>query len=139
MHWWADGGIEGVMVSRLHPETGKPVCLKRDTCYVGEGDTHFATDSAHLTAHARKNLHKVFTQKDVFGYAVYGHTDSRASHAYNRGLSKRRAAAVANYGRSVGAVIEQQYGFGETRPRATNKTAAGRKANRRVEVICYRW
>lgn len=139
MHWYADGGIEGYMVSRLDPHSGKPVCLKKQTCYVGDADTHFATDSATLTAHAKANLRKVFSQSNVFGYAVYGHTDSRASHAYNKRLSDRRAASVANYGRSLGAVIERQYGYGETRPVATNHTAAGMRQNRRVEVVCYKW
>ena len=139
MHWVADGGVEGYQVNRLNPKNGKPVCLKKNTCYVADADTHFATDSAHLTNRAKAKLREVFTQSDVFGYAVYGHTDARASHSYNQRLSERRAAAVANYGRSVGAVIERQIGFGETRPVATNHTAAGMRQNRRVEVVCYRW
>ncbi len=32
----------------------------------------------------------------AFGYAVYGHTDSRASDEYNMKLSQRRAKAVAD-------------------------------------------
>ncbi|MEL6465117.1 MAG: OmpA family protein [Pseudomonadota bacterium] len=139
MHWMADGGLEQVQVNRLDPKTGKPVCVVQNTCFVGEADTMFATDSSRLTAGARKRLEEVFTQEGVFGYAVYGHTDSRASRSYNQRLSDHRARAVANIGRSVGAVIEREIGFGETRPRASNKTAAGMKQNRRVEVICYRW
>lgn len=139
MHWWADGGFEGYMVSRRDPKTGKPVCLKKDTCFIGDADTMFKTDSAHLNPHARQRLKQVFTQQDVFGYGVYGHTDSRASHAYNKGLSERRAKSVGDYGRSVGAIIERQIGFGETRPRASNATAAGMRKNRRVEIVCYRW
>lgn len=139
MHWWADGGFEGVMVPRLHPKSGKPMCLRRNTCMIADADTFFRTDSAALTNGARAELKKVFSQSDVFGYAVYGHTDSRASRAYNKRLSERRAASVANYGRSVGAVIERQFGFGETRPRASNATAAGMRENRRVEIVCYRW
>ena len=23
-HWWADGGLEGYMLDRVHPKTGKP-------------------------------------------------------------------------------------------------------------------
>ena len=139
MHWMADGGLEQVQVNRLDPKTGKPICVRQNTCFVGEADTMFATDSARLTHSARERLQKVFQQEGVFGYAVYGHTDSRASHAYNQTLSEHRARAVANVGRSVGAVIEREIGFGETRPRASNKTAAGMKKNRRVEVVCYRW
>ncbi|MEM8577395.1 MAG: OmpA family protein [Pseudomonadota bacterium] len=139
MHWMADGGLEQVQVNRLHPKTGKPVCIQQNTCFVGDADTMFSTDSASLNANARARLQQVFSQDGVFGYAVYGHTDSRASRAYNQRLSERRAVAVANVGRSVGAVIEREVGFGESRPRASNSTAAGMKKNRRVEVICYRW
>jgi outer membrane protein OmpA-like peptidoglycan-associated protein len=139
MHWMADGGIEQYQVNRLDPETGRPVCLQIDTCFMGDADTMFETDSARLTAPAVDRLRQVFSQPDVFGYAVYGHTDSRASHAYNQTLSEHRARSVGNVGRSVGAVIEREIGFGETRPRASNGTADGMRQNRRVEVICYRW
>jgi len=139
MHWMADGGVEQVQVNRLNPETGKPVCVRQNTCFVGDSDAMFATDSSKLNARTREKLRKVFTQNGVFGYAVYGHTDSRASNAYNQALSERRARSVANVGRSVGAVIEREIGYGETQPKASNSTAAGMKQNRRVEVICYRW
>lgn len=139
MHWWADGGLEGYMVPRRDPKTGKPVCLKKNTCLVENTDTLFATDSSKLTAGGRDRLRQFFQQAGAFGYAIYGHTDSRASDEYNMGLSQRRASAVASVARSVGAHVEREIGFGERRPVATNKTAAGMQQNRRVEVVCYRW
>jgi outer membrane protein OmpA-like peptidoglycan-associated protein len=139
MHWWADGGVEGYMLDRVNPKTGKPVCLKRNTCLVENTDTLFATDSAKLTADGRRRLEKFFASAGAFGYAIYGHTDSRASYSYNIDLSQRRAAAVANVARSQGAVVERQIGYGESRPIASNSTAAGMQKNRRVEVVCYRW
>ena len=60
MHWWADGGLEGYMLDRVNPKTGKPVCLKVNTCMVANTDTLFATDSAKLTAHGRKYLQDFF-------------------------------------------------------------------------------
>lgn len=139
MHWWADGGAEGYMLDRVNPKNGKPVCLRRNTCLVENTDTLFATDSAALTADGRRRLEKFFREAGAFGYAIYGHTDSRASYDYNIGLSQRRAAAVANVARSQGAMVERQIGYGESRPIATNSTAAGMQKNRRVEVVCYRW
>lgn len=139
MHWWADGGIEGYMVPRRNPETGKPVCLKKNTCLVENTDTLFATDSAKLTHDGRARLESFFRNGGAFGYAIYGHTDSRASDEYNIRLSQRRAAAVANVARSVGASVEREIGFGERQPVASNATAAGMQQNRRVEVVCYRW
>ena len=139
MHWWADGGLEGYMVPRRNPHNGKPVCLKRNTCLVENTDQLFATDSAQLTAHGRARLQSFFQSAGAFGYAIYGHTDSRASDEYNMRLSDRRAAAVANVARSVGAHVEREIGFGERQPVASNATAAGMQQNRRVEVVCYRW
>ena len=139
MHWWADGGLEGYMVPRRNPKTGKPVCLKKNTCLVENTDTLFATDSATLTHAGRSRLTSFFQQAGAFGYAIYGHTDSRASDEYNIRLSKNRAHSVANVARSVGAQVERELGFGEREPIASNGTAAGMAKNRRVEVICYRW
>ncbi|MCU0817212.1 MAG: OmpA family protein [Cypionkella sp.] len=139
MHWWADGGLEGYMVPRRNPANGKPVCLKKNTCLVENTDTLFATDSATLTQHGHQRLRAFFQQAGAFGYAIYGHTDSRASDEYNIRLSERRAAAVATVARSVGAHVEREIGFGERQPIATNSTAAGMQQNRRVEVVCYRW
>ena len=139
MHWWADGGLEGYMLDRVNPKTGKPVCLKKNTCLVENTDTLFATDSSRLTASGRSRLTQFFQQAGAFGYAIYGHTDSRASDSYNISLSQRRAASVASVARSVGAVVEREIGYGERQPIATNSTAAGMQQNRRVEVVCYRW
>ena len=139
MHWWADGGAEGYMLDRVNPKTGKPVCLKRNTCLVENTDTLFATDSHKLTAHGRRFLTSFFQGAGAFGYAVYGHTDSRASDEYNMSLAQRRAASVADIARSVGAVVEREIGYGERNPIASNGSAAGMQKNRRVEVVCYRW
>ncbi|MES2665123.1 MAG: OmpA family protein [Pseudomonadota bacterium] len=139
MHWWADGGLEGYMVPRRDPKTGKPVCLKVNTCLVQNTDTLFATDSAKLTSSGRNLLSDFFRNAGAFGYAIYGHTDSRASDEYNMSLSQRRAKAVGDVARSVGAPVERQLGFGERQPIASNSSAAGMQKNRRVEVVCYRW
>ncbi len=139
MHWWADGGLEGYMLDRVDPKTGRPVCLKRNTCLVENTDTLFATDSAKLTADGRRRLESFFSSVDAFGVAIYGHTDSRASDEYNVRLSQRRAASVAAVARSVGTMVEREIGYGERRPIASNGSAAGMQKNRRVEVVCYRW
>lgn len=139
MHWWADGGVEGYMVPRRDPATGKPVCLKKELCMVQNTDTLFATDSAQLTGQGRSYLEQFFRGAGAFGYAIYGHTDSRASDEYNMRLSERRARAVAEVAQSVGAPVERVLGFGERQPRASNGTAEGMQQNRRVEVVCYNW
>lgn len=67
---------------------------------------------------------------------VNGHTDSSGDDSYNFGLSQRRALSVANYlnGQGVDGRRFSVVGFGESQPIASNATADGRAANRRVEI-----
>jgi len=69
--------------------------------------------------------------------SVEGHADGVGSIAYNQALSERRANSVARElvrnGVAQGRI--RVYGFGESRPIATNTTEEGRARNRRVEVI----
>ncbi len=68
-----------------------------------------------------------------------GHTDNTGNAAKNLQLSKDRAASVKNYLVSKGADkanIETE-GFGQTKPIASNNTAAGKAKNRRVEVELF--
>jgi outer membrane protein OmpA-like peptidoglycan-associated protein len=139
MNWWADGGTEGYMVSRRDPKTGRPVCLKKNTCLVENTDVLFQSGSATLTGSGRERLARFFRDAGAFGYAIYGHTDSQGGPGLNDRLSTSRAKAVASVARSVGVSVERQIGYGESRPIASNATAAGRKQNRRVEIVCYKW
>ena len=69
--------------------------------------------------------------------SVEGHTDAYGSDEYNQGLSERRARSVANYLSKLGVDRNRMstVGLGEKYPVATNKTAAGRELNRRVEIL----
>jgi len=69
---------------------------------------------------------------------VEGHTDDTGSRASNLTLSKRRAATVAGgierrQGLAEGTL--EVVGYGPDRPVAPNSTDAGRKANRRIDVV----
>ena len=67
---------------------------------------------------------------------VAGYTDSLGEPSYNVDLSQRRAKAVAMELVSNGVPAENVsfIGYGAQNPIATNKTAAGRAQNRRVEL-----
>ncbi len=70
--------------------------------------------------------------------SIEGHTDSYGSDEYNQSLSERRARSVANYlsqKLDVDKARMTTIGYGERVPVATNKTAAGREQNRRVEIL----
>ncbi len=66
---------------------------------------------------------------------INGHTDSTGPDAYNQKLSEARAEAVRAYlaEQGVPSSAMSVVGYGESRPIATNDTADGRQANRRVE------
>ncbi|TMV62848.1 OmpA family protein [Thioclava sp. BHET1] len=136
-HWVMDDGAEGYMDIRLTRD-GLPVCHRGKTCAVMNSDTLFATDSSVVSAEGRRRLVYFFTHANAFSYEIDGHTDSRASDAYNMALSMRRANSVAVIARSVGARITAVRGYGERMPIATNSTAAGMQKNRRVEIECVR-
>ncbi|RXK84646.1 OmpA family protein [Chlorobaculum sp. 24CR] len=116
---------------------------------VGEGirvvfDTGllFPTDSYTLNGNSRYNIEKLsrilnrYADTDV---VIEGHTDNTGYEASNQTLSERRAESVATLLRTYGVSDRRltAIGYGETRPVATNETEAGRRLNRRVEVLIY--
>lgn len=72
---------------------------------------------------------------DITKVEVHGHTDSRGGDAYNKALSRRRAASVVRWLTVHGIAKERlsSQGFGEEKPIDTNDTDDGRRNNRRVE------
>ena len=80
---------------------------------------------------------RLLTTKTQKAVAVEGHTDSDGSAPLNDSLSKARAAAVAEalLARDVQAARVSTAGYSFNRPVASNATEAGKRLNRRVEVL----
>jgi outer membrane protein OmpA-like peptidoglycan-associated protein len=100
----------------------------------------FDFDSANIRPDAGRALTDVSQVIEAYAQRpvrVEGHTDSIATDGYNQSLSERRAASVVNWltARGIEKSRLASAGFGETKPVATNDTAAGRQLNRRVEVV----
>jgi len=74
-----------------------------------------------------------------FSLKLAGHTDNTGSMAINLRLSKDRAEAIKTYLVSQGANASriEATGYGPNQPIASNKTAAGRQKNRRVEFSLF--
>ena len=74
---------------------------------------------------------------------VRGHTDGTGTASLNQTLSERRASTVADYMRSQGVNAQSitSVGFGSSRPLTEERKpdgsddAAGRRFNRRVEIV----
>jgi|GEM_PF-1848070 outer membrane protein OmpA-like peptidoglycan-associated protein len=109
----------------------------------------FAFGSAALTDNARRTIDGFFQDlpgSDKSGsassrvFVVAGYTDSVGSEQYNYKLGLQRAESVAGYLVTREGVDPTQIhvvSYGATKPIANNRTARGRRSNRRVEISVY--
>jgi outer membrane protein OmpA-like peptidoglycan-associated protein len=101
----------------------------------------FDSGSSQLKSTNFDLLAKVEKAIDVFPRSeltIEGHTDSHGGDDLNQTLSQARAESVHQY--MINAMRIPTYrliatGFGETRPVASNETAAGRARNRRIDIV----
>jgi outer membrane protein OmpA-like peptidoglycan-associated protein len=103
-------------------------------------DVLFDIGKYNLQPAARERLARIsgiVTAYPDLKMEVEGHTDSIGSDEFNQVLSEKRANSVRDYlvtnGVSGDNIVAR--GLGKSEPIADNKTAAGRKLNRRVEMI----
>src|SRR5215469_6116757 len=107
---------------------------------VAETSVKFAFDKDKLTSKAKEALDQLAGSiSSTKGYiiALEGSTDSVGPADYNYDLSQRRANSVIQYlatKYNVPAHKIYVIGLGKDKPVETNKTAAGRADNRRVDV-----
>ncbi len=100
----------------------------------------FAFDKAVLTAADKKQLDELAgSLQTARGYIleVTGGTDSTGDANYNYQLSQRRADAVVNYLASKYSIPPHKFylvGIGKDQQVASDRTAAGRAQNRRVQI-----
>ena len=107
---------------------------------VNLSDVLFDVDKATLKPGAREKLARVagiLGSHPDLKIEIEGHADSTGSDDHNQRLSERRAQSVRAYlgDQGIGQSVVSAVGFGESRPVATNGTAAGRQQNRRVEIV----
>jgi outer membrane protein OmpA-like peptidoglycan-associated protein len=109
---------------------------------VNLSDVLFDTGQTTLKSGAREKLSKLagilLAYPGVYQVEIEGHTDSVGSDESNLNLSRGRAESVRDYMLQNGIKAERLIaarGFGESKPVATNDTAAGRQVNRRVELV----
>lgn len=107
--------------------------------------SEFGFDKTGIREENKKKLKRIIEEiegrKKMVAIFIIGHTDSVGEAKYNLKLSRKRAEVVKNYLKSS---LNNKYvtsieveARGESEPIATNKTASGRRKNRRVEIKIY--
>lgn len=99
----------------------------------------FATGSSEVKSSLYNPLAQIAASLNNYPNTIaqiVGHTDNVGSNGYNQALSERRAGAVASILKNAGTASSRVsiVGRGESAPIASNGDAAGRQANRRVEI-----
>jgi outer membrane protein OmpA-like peptidoglycan-associated protein len=107
---------------------------------VNMADVLFQTGRYELSTDAQLKLAKlsgIIQAHPGLNLAIEGYTDTTGAADFNMKLSQQRADTVRQFlisqGLSADAITSK--GLGEADPIADNSTAAGRKLNRRVEII----
>lgn len=103
----------------------------------------YETNSAQIKPLSYPSLKKAAALLKTAGaqnylFEIGGHTDNTGSDTINVPLSERRAESVRRYFVEQAGVSPTRLkaaGFGSHYPVASNQTEAGRKQNRRVEIV----
>jgi outer membrane protein OmpA-like peptidoglycan-associated protein len=99
---------------------------------------YFANSSSAIEPRSKSDLRKIAKAINDCGNVtveVAGYTDDWGNAAYNKALSQLRANAVVDFlvAEGVAPLKLNAVGYGQEQPIATNRTAEGRRLNRRVE------
>tara|TARA_R100000900_G_scaffold66106_1_gene52779 strand:+ start:43698 stop:44396 length:699 start_codon:yes stop_codon:yes gene_type:complete len=125
---------------RLPGEASAPSREQNDLRLLLPGHMTFASGSASLSPGAKALLERVaevLAEYRKTQVVIEGHSDTQGDPGYNQTLSEQRALSVARFlaGRAVSPARLVAVGYGASRPLAENSTEAGRRSNRRVELL----
>ncbi len=110
------------------------VKVEAKSIYFNSGKATFKSEDVPVKIESISSLLKQYPNAK---FSIEGHTDSDGSDAFNQKLSQERADVVRNalIERGIKAANLTAVGYGESKPIASNKTAAGKAKNRRTEVV----
>jgi peptidoglycan-associated lipoprotein len=107
-----------------------------------EDRVKFKLESSDLNDEAKAALdefaNRVKALDTQYYIEIQGHTDDSGTERYNEELGQRRAEAVRRYlsrQHSIPLLRMSTISYGDTLPLESNKTRAGREANRRVVLV----
>ena len=121
--------------SQVHANQGTLDYYVQSIYFDSDQDVARADQYPNLTAAV--NAANQYSQDQI---KLLGNADTDATPQYNVGLSERRVQYVAQYLVNNGVSADRFIGIanGDTKPVATNSTAAGKAENRRVDVYIHR-
>lgn len=138
--------VDGSGCSLPKPDTARPVQViitEDDRRLVKNAidNLEFETGKSDIRPKSYASLNEVaalMVRKNL-SLKLAGHTDNTGNRALNMRLSKDRAESVKSYlvSKGVNPSRIEATGYGQDQPIASNKTAAGRQQNRRVEFTIY--
>ncbi len=127
-----EASVEGAKVTRV----GEGLVVSFDSGLL------FDFDKASLRPTAESNLLKLVESLQRYpgeNVLVVGHTDNIGTDSYNQRLSLERAQSAQRFLEQHGIDVNRirTRGMGENDPVASNATAEGRQANRRIELALF--
>jgi outer membrane protein OmpA-like peptidoglycan-associated protein len=113
------------------PDLGKIEGVVQGIAFDADGSELIVDDPAFL-----RGIAEFLEQYPDLSIEVSGHTDNQGGAVRSQALSQNRAESVklwlVDHGVAAGRI--RAVGRGSSEPRASNRTADGRAANRRIEV-----
>jgi outer membrane protein OmpA-like peptidoglycan-associated protein len=100
----------------------------------------FKSGSSLMSVHSYRFLEPLIEELKKYPdvqIEIRGHTDSVGRYDSNMRLSQLRAESVMQYliSKGIDASRMKAVGYGPSSPIADNRSAAGRRANRRIEIV----
>lgn len=117
------------------------VFRQKDEVIIRMIGVNFDVGQAQIKQEDYKLLTQVRETMNLFNNAsivIEGHTDSQGGDDLNLKLSQDRADAVLSYLNANTSIDKARFstiGFGESKPVANNESVAGRKINRRIDIV----
>lgn len=125
--------VDGLIASYQPPEPPPPT-VELDSLSLFRSGSAVLEPGSNRVLIAALDMIKAHPDKRVL---VAGHTDSTGHAATNLKLSEARATSVRDWLADAAGLPVTHFaiqGYGDTRPKASNTTDAGRAVNRRVEI-----
>lgn len=126
--------IANALIAGYQPPAPPPSMIELDSLSLFKSGSAVLNPGSNRVLVSAVVLIKANTSKRVL---IAGHTDNVGDAASNRTLSEARAASVRDWLADASGISPTRFaiqGYGDTRPKASNETEAGRAANRRVEI-----